>query len=161
MQIDASTYETIVRTIIAAPALSPADAATILQIAQLAVDVDLEEYVEERAALDTLTGYVAASGGIDRDAVSPVSPLPTDDEERAAWLDMLARKLSSTGARELAYALAYVVIVSDVELSPIEIELMDELRTKLAIAVDRAAELVEVVSELVTPGSGELRQTSS
>jgi hypothetical protein len=157
MDIDANTYQAIVRAIMPADTLSPADAATIIQLGQLAIDVDLQEYSEERSALEALTGYVAATGGVEREAIARVSPLPTDDEERAAWLDMLARKLSSTGSREFAYALAYVLIVSDVELSPIEVKVLDELRTVLRIESDRAAALVEQVSELITPGSVDLR----
>jgi hypothetical protein len=58
----------------------------------------------------------------------------------------------TTGARELAFTLAYLMVVADFELGPTEGELLEELRDALLIEKARAADLAAEVSELVTPG---------
>jgi hypothetical protein len=156
MQITAQTYGTIARAILADEVVSASDAGAIVRLAELAVGIDLDEFSDERDTLDKLTRLVAASAGIDRDSVRPLSPLPIDAEERRAWLRVLTQHLTSMAACELAYALVYVLIVSDVELGPIETEFLEELRRTLGIQPDRAAELAEQVSEIVTPGASEL-----
>ncbi|MGE0549175.1 MAG: hypothetical protein AB7O24_23340 [Kofleriaceae bacterium] len=158
MNINSTTYDAIIRAI--APGIQPVvegDARAIIQLAELAVGIDLKEDSEERATLDTLARHVCANGGIDRSSVPPVSPLPEGPEERRTWLRRLARGIDSPVARALAYALTYVVIVSNGEIGPAESVLLEDLREMLAIGTDRAAELVENVSEAITPGMTELR----
>ncbi|MGE0869056.1 MAG: hypothetical protein AB7P03_10845 [Kofleriaceae bacterium] len=158
MNINSITYDAMVHAI--APdsgSMSATDARSIVQLAELAVGVDLKEDSEERATLDALARHVCADGGIERTAVPSVSPLPEGPEERRAWLRTLALGITSPAGRALAYALTYVVIVSNGELGPTEAALLEELRDMLAIGPDRAAELIERVSEAITPGIHDLR----
>ena len=60
--------------------------------------------------------------------------------------------LDRRGTRELAYVLAYVVVVSDQELAPDESSLLRELERTLAISPERASELVYRAARIVTPG---------
>jgi hypothetical protein len=82
-----------------------------------------------------------------------LSPLPIDAEERRAQIASLATQLATTSARELAYLVAYLLIVSDLELAPVETELLEGLQRALWIEGPRASELAAEVSELVTPGA--------
>jgi hypothetical protein len=123
----------------------------VITVAQLAASIDLDDDPGEQALLGALTHRLCELGGIDADSIGPLSPVPTDDEERAACLERLAPELASPGARELAYVLAYLMIAVDLELAPIEAVFLDELLRKLHIAPERAGELVEMVSEIVTP----------
>jgi len=78
------------------------------------------------------------------------SPLPLDREETQGWLDRLVPALGP-GARELAFVLAYVVVVSNVELAPVEVRFLAALQQALGLPDDRAAELIGRIAELVTP----------
>ena len=85
--------------------------------------------------------------------VPVLSPLPDGDEERNAQIASLAGRLGATGARELAFALAYLLIVVDLEMAPVETELLEGLRRAFSIDSRRAAELLAQAAELVTPGA--------
>jgi hypothetical protein len=131
----------------------PTETSTILQIAQLAAGVDLDEDLDERGLLGTLTQKLCATAGIPLETVTPLSPLPIHTEERTAQIATLADGLVTSSSRELAYIVAYLLIVSDLELAPVETELLDGLRGALRIEGRRASELAAEVSELVTPGA--------
>lgn len=153
MELDAITFRTLAKQLLPPRStLSADEAAAVVQIAELAVGVDLEEGAEERALLQQIKRHVCAIGGISPDDVPEVSPLPLDDEERRAWCARLARRLASRGARELAYVLAYLCIAGDLELAPVEGSLIEDLQRALDIDNARADELVEAVAELATPG---------
>lgn len=132
---------------------NPAEARVIVQIAQLAAGIDLDEDGDERGLLSVLTRQLCAIVGIPISSVRVLSPLPIDAEERHAQIASLASQLATTGARELAYLVAYLLIVSDLELAPVETELLEGLQRALWIEGPRAAELAAEVSELVTPGA--------
>ncbi len=143
------------RTILGRERLSPPEIGAITQLAFLAAEIDFDEDIDERDALDELTTELysmselpVASGGV-------VSPLPIDDEERSAVIHELAPLLESRGARELAYVITYLLAVSDLELAPIEGRFIDELQDALAISDERAADLTSAVGEAVTPGLGQ------
>ncbi len=129
------------------PPLDRRELPAVIAIAQLAAAVDLSDDAAETALLDQL--YAIA--GITPDSVPPLSPVPTDREERATRIAVLSHLLASQGSRELAYALAYLLSVSDVEISPVEIKLLDELAQRLGISAARANELVDAVARIVTP----------
>jgi hypothetical protein len=82
-----------------------------------------------------------------------LSPLPGDAEERNAQIVSLASRLMSPQSRELAFVVAYLLIVSDLELGPLELELLEALRQALCIDGSRATDLLAEASELVTPGA--------
>lgn len=155
MDLDAVTFRTIAKQLLPVHStLSPTEAIAVVQIAELAVGIDLAQPPEEYAVLQQVKRHVCAIGGIAPADVPVVSPLPTDGEERRAWCWRLAGQLVTSGGRELAYVLAYLVIVGDLELAPIESTLIRELQHALDITDDRAGFLVERAAELVTAYDG-------
>ena len=81
------------------------------------------------------------------------APTPTfaADEEDDARLVALAGKLATQAGGELAYAVAYLLTVADVELAPAESALVEKLRTALAMTEERAAEVAATISAAITP----------
>jgi hypothetical protein len=151
--LDALTFARLLDLVMPGTRPSPSEARTVLQIAQLAAGIDLDDDASERGLLNTLTRHLCAVAEIPISTVPVLSPLPGDDEERSARLASLAHRLATTRARELAYVLAYLLIVVDLELAPVETELLDGLRRTLGIEDRRAAELLAAAAELVTPGA--------
>ena len=78
------------------------------------------------------------------------SPENTDEEDDVR-LKALAGKLATPAAGELAYAVAYLLTVADVQLAPEEDAIVESLRTALGIGEDRAAEIAATVSAAITP----------
>jgi hypothetical protein len=140
-----------VTKLLANATLSAAEATAIVRIGELAAGVDLDEDDEEYAALDALEGKICALAGVDPDSVPAVSPLPLDDEERRAWCKKLCAPLASMRAKELAYEVAYLVIVSDLQLAREESQLLDDLAAELGLDSDRVGALDAAAGELVTP----------
>jgi len=132
--------------------ISSCEIQAIVYLLQLAASVDLDEEPEEDTLLQALTSRLCARGGLAMDRIPPLSPIPTDAEERAAWIAMLAHQLVTSAARDLGYALAYLVIVVDLELAPIESTLLEQLRLAFSIPRARADDLTEAVARIVTPG---------
>ncbi len=129
----------------------------ILALAFLSAEIDLDELPPELDLLDVVNRTLWEVSGAPREPTPIVSPLPlpNDQEARSALLAQLSVPLRSTGARELAYVVASLFTISDFELAPVERALVAELRRVLGIAEPRAAELVEIASEIVTPGVAE------
>ncbi|HWO20391.1 MAG TPA: hypothetical protein VNO30_16595 [Kofleriaceae bacterium] len=132
---------------------SPSEIRAILQIAQLAAGVDPTDDTDEHRLLGAVTYRLCTLAQIPISSVPVLSPLPIDAEERSALISSLAGRVVTTGGRELAFIVAYLLIVSDLELSPVESELLEGLQRALWIDQDRADELLLEASELVTPGA--------
>lgn len=133
-------------------ALTAGDATTILRLGWLAAEIDLREDRDELGVWSSLVRRFSAKTGSPA-AVAPVSPVPEGDEERAARIGELAAQLATRAARELAYALAYLLAVADVELAPVEQTFLDQLRRALSIDEARAAALVATAAQIVTPSA--------
>lgn len=157
LAIDDTKFQQILDVIVGAPQLTPPEVETILQLVQLAAEVDRDEDPAEQALLHSLTARLCTATGIVLDRFPLLSPIPTDDEERAAQIAALVRRLPTTGARDLAFALAYLMIVSDLELAPIEDALLQQLQRALTIPPDRASDVVDAIARIVTPGAAEAR----
>jgi hypothetical protein len=151
--LDTSTFGRLLDLVMPGTSPDPTEARAILQIAQLAAGVDLDEDTAEHGLLGALTLQLCAIARIPISSVGRLSPLPIDAEERHAQLASLASRLVTTRSRELAYIVAYLLIVVDLELAPVETELLEELRRALWIEGRRADILAAAVSELVTPGA--------
>lgn len=151
--LDNATFRRMLDLVMPGASPDPEEARTVLQLAQLAAGVDLDDDAAERGLLGTLTLQLCAAARIPISSVPRLSPLPLDAEERCAHIASLASRLATTRARELAYAVAYLLIVVDLELAPVETELLAELRRALWLDDLRAAELAAAVAELVTPGA--------
>jgi len=152
IELDTLTFGRLLDIVMTGSSPSPPEARTILQIAQLAAGVDLDDDDAERGLLNTLTHRLCAVAEIPISTVPVVSPLPDGPEERTARIASLANRLVSTPARELAFIVAYLLIVSDLELAPLESELLEGLQRALRIEADRADDLLMEVAALVTPG---------
>jgi hypothetical protein len=151
--LDTRTFNRLLDLVMPGTSPSPTEARTIVQIGQLAAGIDLDEDADERGLLRALTRQLCASAGISTENLRPLSPLPIDAEERTAQIASLASQLVTTSSRELAYVVAYLLIVSDLELAPVETELLEGLQRALWIEGRRASAIAAAVSELVTPGA--------
>jgi tellurite resistance protein len=150
--LDDSTADRLFQAIVPpGPALAAAEVTAILQLGWLVAEIDLREDSDELAVWRSIARRLMTTSGDSPACVEPVSPLPLDDEERTARIHELAAKLSTRSARELAYAIAYLVAVADVELGPIEQSFLDQLRRALGIEEERAAYLVATAARIVTP----------
>jgi hypothetical protein len=142
----------VAQEIVGSELLTPEEARTIVQLAYLTTELDFDEDADELQTLDQLARNVWALAGTEDGGVEVVSPLPIDAEERRGRIRELATQLSKRGARELAYVAAYLLAASDLELAPIEGSFLDELQDALEIEDERAADLVAMSAERVTPG---------
>jgi hypothetical protein len=113
------------------------DAATILELGQLVVDVDGSEHTDE------LSLYFRVGKLLFALAEAPDAEIPTfvSDEEDDHRLFDLATSLRSTEARELAFAVARTLAEADLDIGPEENKLVEQLRSLLSISKERAEEL--------------------
>lgn len=150
--LDDSTADRFFQAIVPpGPALSAREVTAILQLGWLVAEIDFHEDGEELGVWRSIARRLVATSGGEPAFLEPVSPLPLDEEERIARIHEFSAKLSTRSARELAYAIAYLVAVADVELGPIEQSFLDQLRRALAIDEERAAYLVATAAQIVTP----------
>jgi hypothetical protein len=148
---DAKLHDIIMSTRGCVP--TGAEIQAILEAAQVAAAVRPDDDGEENLLLRGVIAQLCASAEIDPRLIRPLSRVPSDAEERAAYLTGLRDRLMSAGARELAFVLSYLVVVADCELAPVEASLLDAMQRELAIPLDRAAALVASTAALVTPGA--------
>lgn len=158
IQIDNATFQRLLNTV-GATKLDPREIPAVIQLVEIAAAVDLDDDRAERTLLRALTPRLCALGRISEEAILPLSRVPTDHEERAAHLAALAARIITPEARELAFALAYLVAVADLELSPVEGTMIAQLQRTLAISDDRGDELAAAAAEIVTPGSTAMAAT--
>ncbi|HEX3757172.1 MAG TPA: hypothetical protein VHW23_00635 [Kofleriaceae bacterium] len=155
--LDDAKFQQILDVTVGSQPLRPPEVPTVLQLVRLAAEIDLDDDPAEQALLGALTARLGAATGIVQGRVPRLFPVPTDGEERAAQIATLVRQLPTTGARDLAFALAYLMIVSDLELAPVETATLAQLQRALTIPADRASYLAEAVARIVTPGVAEAR----
>ena len=129
--------------------LTAPEAELVIAIAQLAVAADRVEDPDEQALFHQLVGHIYEHANI---ATSPPTLGPVEDAERR--LDHLrshATQLQGKPSAALAYSVAYILAISDMDLSPDEGEMLEHLREALALDEEKAEDLLPVVSELITP----------
>ncbi len=151
MKIDAAQYQQIAATVYEGKGSgpTPAEAELVISICQLAVAADSVEDADEAALFDSIAAQVYAHAKV---ATTPPTFHPLDDDEQR--LDLLkssAAQLAGTPSASLAYALAYILAISDLDLAPEEGELLDDLVDALGIDPDRADDLIVAVTEIITP----------
>ncbi|MDB4962829.1 MAG: hypothetical protein JWP01_2828 [Myxococcales bacterium] len=154
--LDVNTFPAIVRsTVPFVSDLSDGDVRTILKLAFLTAEIDLDESPEELDLLNLAGELLWELIGCEPQGIPIVSPLPLpiDREERSWRICELVSQLPSKEARELAYTIAYLFTVQDLYVARVESELLDELRQRLAIEPDRAAALVANAATIATPGA--------
>jgi hypothetical protein len=149
--LDQSRLRRIVDAVLQGERLDRSEAATILEFAQLAAGVDLDEDPAELAVLQAFAQHIAPILGERPDDTRPIPPLP-DEDARLHWLGALAAELDTRGARELAFVLAYLVSVADLAMSPLETTALEEVQRVLGVDERRATDLVVFVTETVAGG---------
>jgi hypothetical protein len=146
--IDQSRLRRIVQTLLPGTSLRRAEASAIMQIAQLCAGLEPNEDPGEHAALQAVAQSLYSLVGLKLGEVLPIPPAP-DRETEAAWLRALGAELQSQGARELAYALAFLVSVADLELTTAESTGLEDLQRALDLDDRRATDLVVFLTETV------------
>lgn len=134
--------------------LPAAEAKAILQTAFLAAEIDLDEDPAEGTLLDAVRTEIwrrAELAPRPQPLVSPL-PLPIDREARSAVIRELANQLGTPAARELAYVVAHLLTIADLEITGAEDSFVGELRSALRLDPRRAADLVTTALEIMTPG---------
>ena len=129
--------------------LTAPEAELVVAIAQLAVAADRVEDPDECALFDQLAGHIYQHANV---ATTPPTLGPVEDPERR--LDHLrshATQLQGKASAALAYSVAYILAISDLDLSPDEGEMLEVLREALGLDEEKAEDLLPVVSELITP----------
>lgn len=130
--------------------LSVSDVEVIGQLAFLAAEIDLDEDVDELHVLVALNRGLWRIVGRPPALITPISPVPIDREERARAINELVPRLTTVDARELAYVVAYLVIVIDLELAPVEGDLLGELEAALELEPGRAEQLALAGATMLT-----------
>ena len=120
---------------------TPAEATAIIDVARLAATADNKTDPLEMAVLLSLTRIVCELAGIGE--VPPATPV---DAERLA---QIGETLVPQGARELAFAAAFLVMVQDLEVTAEEKKMADALGEALVIEAARAKQLADRMESLV------------
>ena len=156
MHVHAEAFREIVKATLGAPesgfrAAGPfgaQDAGAIVGIAQLVAGADEREDADEAMVVDELTAQVTALAGA---PITVSRVYANDDYERLEKIREIGAQLTTQQSRELAYAIAYAVTISDLELAPAETKFLTDLAGALGIAGGRTAELAAIVAQAVTP----------
>lgn len=114
--------------------LAPGEAVAIFDLARLAAAADRRTDISEMGILIGLASIVYEMAAM----ASMQVPRGAIDPNRLA---SLVAQLGSPGARELAFACAFLVMIHDRELTPEEASLAGRLSEALAIAPARANRL--------------------
>jgi hypothetical protein len=147
--IDQTKLRRITNAILAGKTLERDEARAILEISRHAVDADSAERADEVAALYAIAQRVASDLDIEPRDLSQTQPL-RDPMARRAWFRALATRLRSQPARELAFTMAFLILVSDLELTAVEHENLEDLQRALGVGDRRASDLVIQLTEAVT-----------
>ena len=142
--IDQTRLRRITSTLLADETLDRSEAVVVLEIVRMAAGVD-GEHPQEHATLQAVSQRLSSLAGLELDEASE---LPRTSGGQL-HLDLLARALPTTGARELAYALALIVSVADLELVASERSNLQELQRALGVDDRRATDLTVFVVDVV------------
>jgi hypothetical protein len=138
--LDNAKLRTALRTIHAH--LSPAEASAIVDVARLAAAADKKTNADEMLALLALTRIVYEMAGVTE------LPVPTTAIDPSRLLD-IGVTLEPMGARELAFACAFIIMIQDLELTKEEGMLAGRLGEALVLEPGRANQLALQMEALV------------
>jgi tellurite resistance protein len=147
MHVHAAAFHAIVKAT-GVNYLADDEAKAVAGIAQLVAGADDKEDEEETAVLQEIIDHLSAFAGL---AVAIPTVQANDDYERLEKIREVGARLPTAPSRELAYALAYAVSISDMDLAPAESEFLADLAVAIGISDDRADELASIVGQAVTP----------
>ncbi len=129
--------------------LTAPEAELVVAIAQLAVAADRVEDADERALFEQLAAHIYVHANV---ATTPPTLGPVEDgERRIDHLKSHAMQLQGKPSAALAYAVAYILAISDMDLDPDEGLMLEILREALGLDEEKADDLLPIVSELITP----------
>jgi tellurite resistance protein len=129
--------------------LTAPEAELVVAIAQLAVAADRVEDPDESALFNQLAGHIYQHANV---KTTPPTLGPVEDaDQRLDHLRSHAAQLQGKASAALAYAVAYILAISDMDLDPDEGEMLDVLCEALGLDEEKADDLLPVVSELLTP----------
>ena len=139
MTFDAQLRSTL-QSIHARP--TPTEARAIIDVARLAAAADKKTDLSEAVVLLSLSRIVCEMAGLGElpDAGAAID---------GARLAEIGEQLVPAGARELAYACAYLVMVQDLDVTSEETQLARGLGEALVIDPPRAQELSSTMEKLV------------
>lgn len=120
----------------------------VMQFVQVAAGADHELDAEERATVHAIAERVSALTGLEPGSLDEI-PDPGSEAMTRHALAALAANLESRAARELAYALAFLVSVADLELKPVEKAELDEVQRALGLDDPRAIDLIVTLTKIV------------
>ena len=125
---------------------SPAEARAIVEVARLAAAADNKTDLSEAVVLLALSRIVCEMAGL--------SQIPQITAIDGARLAEIGEELVPTGARELAYAAAFLVMAQDLDVTKEETQLARGLSEALMIPPARAQELSAQMEQLVRSARG-------
>lgn len=146
--IDQSKLRLIVETILADESLSRDEGTALLQISQLAAGADETEQRVERALLQAIAQRISSLNGDEPAELIAIPPIQ-GFRARMARFRTLAATLQTRPARELGFALAFLVAISDLELQRSEQETLEELQHALGVGHRRATDLVVQLTDII------------
>ena len=137
------SFDTTLRTTLTSIHAKPtaAEAAAVIDVARLAASADGKTDLSEAVVLLTLTRMICELAGI--------TEVPAPKAIDARRLAEIGDSLVPQGARELAFASAYLVMVQDLEVTAEEKRLADALGEALVIEPPRAKQLADTMESLV------------
>lgn len=151
MNIDAAQYKQIATIVYEGKDGGPSagEAELVVAICQLAVAADKVDDPDEAALFDSIATHVYAHAKL---STTPPTFHPLDDpEQRRDMIRSTAAQLAGKPSAGLAYSLAYILAISDLDLAPEEGELLEDLGEALGLDADRADDLIVSVTEIITP----------
>jgi tellurite resistance protein len=140
VQIDDATLRTTLESIHARP--TPVETTAILDVARLAAAADGRSDVREAVVLLSLSRVLYHMAGMTD------MPLPQGGIDPTRLLE-IGEQLVPTGARELAFAAAFLVMMSDLQLTAEEHQLANKLGEALVLDPGRAHQLAVQMESLV------------
>ncbi len=146
--IDQTRLRRIVHDLLGSTSLRRAEASAILQIAQLSAGIGPGDDPGEHAALQAVAQSLYSLVGLKLGEVLPI-PFTPESETEVGWLRALAADLTSQGARELAFAFAFLVSVADLVLTPEETTGLEDVQRALGLDDRRATDLIVFLTETV------------
>lgn len=142
MKFDDSKLREALQSIQGEP-LATADASAIIDVARFAASVDGRMDLGEMSTVARVSKIIHAMSG-QSDAPVPATPVSMD------WVRAISQKITAKGARELAYAVAHLIILADGKVTKEETSLDLHLANALRIATARAEELHAMIDRIIT-----------
>lgn len=146
--VDQTKLRRIVDSILGGEQLNRDEASSVLQIAQLAAGADEINQAVGHAVIQAIAQRICSLVGLQPAELLAIPRIQGFDA-RMSWYRALSSTLQTRAARELGFALAFLVTISDLELRPAERELLDELQHALGVAHRRATDIIVQLAEII------------